>query len=245
MFEIIKSLFRILGARGATAAEELEGEYIEDLAGQSIREAKESYEEVKGEYAAALAELEKNRRLLAEREDEVKKLNAAAEKAMAAGDEDLARRCLERALPEEEGARTLAKNVHQLETRVAELKDTIQKYKVRIGEAEREKRILVARKQVAESSQRVQDAMNRVSTKANAFSAMERLKDSVTDAEARVSAERELAADAEDDLDRQIDELSDQDALDARMQALRQKLGTDDGDEQETAGGEGTAQPGS
>ncbi len=223
MFGILKSLFRIFRAKGTSAVEALEADHIEVLANQAIVDAKEGFESIKNDYAKVLAELERNRTQLNNHQKEVRKWNAAAEKAMADGDENLARNCLERAISEEESVAALSKTVGTLDSRVGELKTHVQQYKSRIGDAEREKRVLLARKRVAESTQRVQETMNKVSTSANAFSVMERLKNQVEDAEAQVAAEKQLSGDV-GDLEDKMREISKSADITERMESLRQKL---------------------
>jgi len=143
---------------------------------------------------------------------------------MAQGDENLAEQCLARAMTEEDGANTLGSQVATLEEQVAQLRTQVERYRNRIAEAEREKKVLVARKRIADSSQRIQGTMSKLSTSANAFSVLERLKERVTESEARVVAEKQLAGDTEA-LEEKVKALGTKTGLQERMAALRGKMG--------------------
>lgn len=223
MFSIIKSIFRVFWAKGESAAAAIEDNHIEVLAEQAIRDAKKGFAGIKQDYAAVLAELERNKTQLDTHQRAVRKWNIAAEKALADNDEGLAKSCLERAMTEEEGVAAMSKTVATLDARVSDLKEQVQRYKARIGDAEREKRVLIARKRVAESTQRVQETMNKVSSNANAFSVMERLKNQVEEAESRAVAEKQMTSDTEE-LDDKLREVSRDAAVADRLAALREKV---------------------
>lgn len=223
MFQWFKSLFRVLRAKDLAAAQALEDEHIEALADQAIVDAEKGFEGLKGDYAAVLAELEKNRSILAEHQQKARDYNKAAENAMRQNDEELAREALQRAMTEEESVMAMTKTVMELEDRVGELKSQLQQYQKRLEEARREKKVLVARKHAAESTERIQKTMNKVRSSANAFAVMDRLKESVADAEARVTAEKEMAGDVRG-VDSRLQEMTENANLGDRMQALRAKI---------------------
>ena len=164
----------------------------------------------------------------------VVKLDTQARQALSAGNEELARTALER------------KNVAQtelqgLDTQVTELEDQQQKLRAKIEAFRTKKEVIKAQYSAAEAQVRISEAATGVGEQmADVGLAMQRAVDKTENMKARADAVSELEAagtfeditqlgGGEDDIDRQLKQLSSQPEVDDELAKMKSELGTQPG----------------
>jgi phage shock protein A len=158
---------------------------------------------------------------------QVVKLDTQARQALAAGKEDLARTALERKNVLQTDLQSLDEQITQLEAQQEQLTESEQKLRAKIEQFRSKKEVIKAQYSAAEAQVRISEAATGVGEEmADVGLAMQRAVDKTEQMKARASAVQELEAagtfqdlttlgPAEDDIDRQLRELSSSSAVDA------------------------------
>src|SRR3974390_283963 len=169
------------------------------------------------------------------------KLDEQDPQAMAAGREDLARAALERKHLAEGEMQSLDQQVAQLEDQQQKLTDSEQKLQAKVEAFRTKKEVIKAQYSAAEAQVRISEAATGVGEEmADVGLAMQRAVDKTEQMKARASAVQELEAagtfddlttltPGEDDIDRQLRELSSSSEVDADLERLRAELGPGSG----------------
>jgi phage shock protein A len=180
---------------------------------------------------------------------QVVKLDTQARQALAAGKEDLARAALER--------KTLAQNEMQsLDQQVAELQDQQEKLtsseaklRTKIEAFRTKKEVVKAQYSAAEAQVQISEAATGVGEEmADVGLAMQRAMDKTETMRARAAAVEELEAagtfedltalgPGEDDIDRQLKELTSTSQVDSELAKMKAELGSGGGDAGQLEGG--------
>jgi phage shock protein A len=184
-------------------------------------------------------------------QQQVVKLDTQARQAMAANKEDLARTALERKNVAQTELQTLDQQVNELEGQQEKLTESEQKLRTKIEAFRTKKEVIKAQYSAAEAQVQISEAASGVGEQmADVGLAMQRAIDKTENMKARADAVGELEAagtfdditamgSGEDDIGRQLKQLSDQSAVDDEMAKLRGELGTGaPADQQALAGGE-------
>src|SRR6478609_4473147 len=159
---------------------------------------------------------------------QVVKLDTQARQALAAGNEELARTALQ----------SLDSQVAQLEQQQEQMAASEQKLRSKIEQFRSKKEVIKAQYSAAEAQVRISEAATGVGEEmADVGLAMQRALDKTENMRARAGAVQELEAagtfedltqlgPGEDDIDRQLKELSSQPAVDDELAKMKSELGT-------------------
>jgi phage shock protein A len=185
----------------------------------------------------------------------VVKLDTQARQALAAGHEDLARQALERKNVAQTELQSLDTQVGELEAQQQKLTDSEQQLKAKIEAFRTKKEVIKAQYSAAEAQVRISEAATGVGEQmADVGLAMQRAVDKTENMRARADAVQELEAagtfddvtalgSGEDDIDRQLKQLSSQPAVDDELAKMKSELGQGEGAAAQLASGSGAAEP--
>jgi phage shock protein A len=191
-------------------------------------------------------------------EAQVVKLDTQARQALSQGREDLARTALERKTAVQTELQSLDGQVAELERQQEQLTQNEQKLRQKIEAFRTKKEVIKAQYSAAEAQVRISEAATGVGEQmADLGLAIQRAEDKTEDMRARAAAVEELEAagtfedlsqlgSGQDDIDRQLHELSAGSQVDSELERMKAELGPGEGApapqlEEGTAGGEGAA----
>ncbi|HYM58253.1 MAG TPA: PspA/IM30 family protein [Solirubrobacteraceae bacterium] len=175
-------------------------------------------------------------------EQQVVKLDTQARQALAAGKEELARTALERKQFAQQELQSLDQQIAELESQQAQLVDKEQKLRTKIDQFRTKKEVIKAQYSAAEASVKISEAATGVGEEmADVGLAMQRAVDKTENMRARAGAMDELEASGafddnltlssgQDDIDRQLHELTSQSAVDDDLAKLKAELGQGGGE---------------
>ncbi len=170
-------------------------------------------------------------------QQQVVKLDTQARQALSGGQEDLARTALERKNVVQTELQSLDTQVAELEDQQQKLTDSEQKLRAKIEAFRTKKEVIKAQYSAAEAQVRISEAATGVGEQmADVGLAMQRAVDKTENMKARASAVSELEAagtfdditelgSGEDDIDRQLKQLSSQPAVEDDLAKLKNELG--------------------
>jgi phage shock protein A len=177
-------------------------------------------------------------------EQQVVKLDTQARQALAAGREDLARAAMERKVLAQSELQSLDQQVAELEDQQQRLVENEQKLRTKIEAFRTKKEVIKAQYSAAEAQVQISEAATGVGEQmADVGLAMQRAVDKTEQMRARASAVEELEAagtfdditqlgeGGNDDIDRQLKELTSASAVDDELAKLRGELGAGSGGE--------------
>jgi phage shock protein A len=171
-------------------------------------------------------------------EQQVVKLDTQARQAMAQNREDLARTALERKQFAQTELQSLDTQVQELEGQQQQLIDKEQKLRTKLEQFRTKKEVIKAQYSAAEASVRISEAATGVGEEmADVGLAMQRATEKTENMRARASAMDELEAagafddalqlgSGQDDIDRQLHELTTGSQVDDELAKLKAELGT-------------------
>jgi phage shock protein A len=191
-------------------------------------------------------------------EQSVVKLDTQARQALSQGNEELARVALERKNVAQTELQGLDQQVTELEAQQQKLTDSEQKLRTKIEAFRTKKEVIKAQYSAAEAQVRISEAATGVGEEmADVGLAMQRAQDKTENMRARADAVSELEAagtfedltalgPGQDDLDRQLHQLSSQSVVDDELAKMKAELGPGSGGDQGQlgAGSEGARQEG-
>jgi phage shock protein A len=168
---------------------------------------------------------------------QVVKLDTQARQALAAGNEDLARTALERKNAMQTELQSLDTQIAELEQQQEQMTASEQKLRAKIEQFRSKKEVIKAQYSAAEAQVRISEAATGVGEQmADVGLAMQRAVDKTENMRARADAVQELEAagtfddvtqigPGEDDIDRQLKQLSSQGAVDDELAKMKSELG--------------------
>lgn len=171
-------------------------------------------------------------------EQSVVKLDTQARQALGQGNEDLARVALERKNVAQTELQSLDQQVTELEGQQQKLIDSEQKLRTKIESFRTKKEVIKAQYNAAEAQVRISEAATGVGEEmADVGLAMQRAVDKTEQMRARADAVGELEAAGtfedltqlgagQDDIDRQLSQLSSKSVVDSELEAMRAELGS-------------------
>jgi len=171
-------------------------------------------------------------------EQQVVKLDTQARQALAAGKEDLARTALERKQFAQTELQGLDQQVAELENQQSQLIDKEQKLRSKLEQFRTKKEVIKAQYSAAEASVKISEAATGVGEEmADVGLAMQRAQDKTESMRARAGAMEELEASGafddnlslgsgQDDIDKQLHELTSQSAVDDDLAKMKAELGS-------------------
>jgi phage shock protein A len=170
-------------------------------------------------------------------EQQVVKLDTQARQALSAGKEDLARTALERKQLAQSELQGLDTQVSELESQQQKLIDSEAKLRTKIEAFRTKKEVVKAQYSAAEAQVQISSAASGVGEEmADVGLAMQRALDKTEDMKARAAAVEELEAagtfdditalgSGEDEIDRQLHELTSQSQVDDELSKMKAELG--------------------
>jgi phage shock protein A len=235
MSTVVKAKISKLLDRAEDPAETLEYSYQKQI--EQLQNVKKGIADV--------ATSKKRLQLQSERlEQSVVKLDTQARQALAAGKEDLARTALERKNVAQSELQGLDGQIKELQVQQDQLTTSEQNLRTKIEQFRSKKEIIKAQYSAAEAQVRISEAATGVGEEmADVGLAMQRAVDKTENMKARADAVQELEAagtfdnltalgPGEDDIDRQLKELSTTSEVDSELEKMKAELGS------------GTAKPG-
>jgi phage shock protein A len=169
---------------------------------------------------------------------QVLKLDTQARQALAAGNEELARTALERKNVAQTELQSLDTQIGQLEQQQEQMTASEQKLRAKIEQFRSKKEVIKAQYSAAEAQVRISEAATGVGDEmADVGLAMQRALDKTENMKARADAVQELEAagtfedltalgSGDDDIDRQLKELSSTSEVDADLEKMKAELGS-------------------
>lgn len=196
----------------------------EKMLNQMLIDMNQQLGEAKKQVAVAIAD---EKRLRKQYENERKLAIEWEKKAMLAvkaGNDDLAKRALQRKTEHEKMALGFEGNWKAQKAAVDQLKGALQGLNSKIQEAKRKKNLLIARQKRAEAQRTIAETMDGLS-QTSAFDTLSRMEEKIDKMEAEAAATYELTEAATgDNLQKQFDALEHVEADDA-LSALKAKMG--------------------
>jgi phage shock protein A len=186
----------------------------------------------------------------------VVKLDTQARQALAQGREDLARMALERKNVAQTELQSLDQQIEQLAQQQGQLTENEQKLRVKIEAFRTKKEVIKAQYSAAEAQVRISEAANGVGEQmADLGLAIQRAQDKTENMRARAGAVEELEAagtfddlsqlgEGQDDIDRQLSQLSSGAQVDDELSKMKAELGAGTGGGDAPALGEGQGEKG-
>lgn len=168
---------------------------------------------------------------------QVVKLDTQARQALAAGNEELARTALERKNVAQTELQSLDTQIAQLERQQQQMTESEQKLRTKIEQFRSKKEVVKAQYSAAEAQVRISEAATGVGEEmADVGLAMQRALEKTENMRARADAVAELEAagtfedltalgSGEDDIDRQLKQLSSTSEVDAELEKMKAELG--------------------
>src|SRR5271154_516419 len=231
MSTVVKAKVSKLLDRAEDPAETLDYSYTKQL---------EALQQVKKGIADIVTSKKRLQMQATQRQQQVVKLDTQARQALAAGQEDLARTALERKNVIQTELQGLDQQVADLESQQQKLIDSEQKLRAKVEAFRTKKEVIKAQYSAAEAQVRISEAATGVGEQmADVGLAMQRAVDKTENMKARADAVSELEAagtfdditalgPGEDDIDRQLKQLSNQPQIDNELAKLKGEIGAGD-----------------
>src|SRR5919199_1404856 len=174
-------------------------------------------------------------------EQQVVKLDTQARQALSQGREDLARTALERKAVIQGELQSLDQQVKELETQQAKLTENEQKLRAKVEAFRTKKEVIKAQYSAAEAQVKISEAAHGVGEQmADVGLAIQRAEDKTEQMRARAGAVEELEAagtfedltqlgPGQDDIDRQLAEISSGSQVDSELERMKAELGSGGG----------------
>jgi phage shock protein A len=187
-------------------------------------------------------------------QQQVVKLDTQARQALAAGNEELARTALERKNVAQTELQSLDGQIGELEQQQTQLTESEQKLRTKIEQFRSKKEVVKAQYSAAEAQVRISEAATGVGEEmADVGLAMQRALDKTENMKARASAVGELEAagtfedlttlgEGEDDIDRQLKQLSSSTEVNSELEKMKAELGAGSAGELGAGSGPGAEQ---
>lgn len=197
----------------------------EKMIRQMILEMEEAVNKATASVGTAVANEKRLERQYYERLDQIESWQRKAELAVEAGEEDLARRALERKAAITEACQDLEAALQESQRTSSQLKQQLVQLKAKLDEARTRQGALIARRRAAEARKQIAKGLSGVGE--DAFSSFERFRRHVEEEEAQADAHQEVAG-TEPSLDDAFGKLERKQTVDEELQALKKKLGQSD-----------------
>jgi len=186
-------------------------------------------EDAVSEAAAAVTQAMANERVLGKRisgrEELGKNWASKAEQAVAAGEEELARKALEQRVAVASEVEEMQASLSEAEKVTAELKQQLVRFKAKLAEARASQKTLVLQRKAVERRKAMAGERPRV--REDAFARFDEFCNQVTREEAEATVYEDVAG-TKPALDSAFDKLEIKRKVDAELQALKEKLSSDE-----------------
>lgn len=194
----------------------------EKMIRQMILEMEEAVHKATASVGTAIANEKRLERQSLDKQNQIEAWQKKAELAVGAGEDDLARRAIERKTALQEALRDLEAALEESRKTSVQLKQQLTQLKAKLDEARTREGALIARKRAAEARMQIAKGLSGMGD--DAFSSFERFRQRIENEEAQADAHQELARDATS-LDDAFTKLERKNTVEDELQALKQKLG--------------------
>ena len=198
----------------------------EKMIRQMILEMEEAVNKATASVGTAVANEKRLERQYMEKQDQIEAWQKKAELAVEAGEDDLARRALERKSTIEEAARDLEAALDESRKTSTQLKQQLTQLKSKLDEARTRQGALVARRRAAEARKQIAKGLSGVGD--DAFSSFDRFRQRIESEEAEADAHQAIAG-AEPSLEDAFSKLEKKGSVEDELKALKEKMGRKDG----------------
>ena len=192
---------------------------------QMIRDMEEAVNKATASVGTAVANHKRLERQCSEKQSQVEEWQRKAERAVTTGEDDWARRALERKAMFVRAATELAPALEESRQTADQLRNQLRELKAKLEEARTRQGTLVARHHAAEARKRLAQSISGLEY--NAFSSFERFEQKVEEGEAEASAHAEISGEI-GDLEKEIRQVDINRAVDDELQALKAQLKKED-----------------
>jgi phage shock protein A len=169
----------------------------EKMLNQLIRDMEEGYREAREQVVNAMADQKRLEKKYLANLNLAKEWEHKAEVAVQSGDEDLARKALQRAQDYEELSNDLKLALDKQEDNVTDLRVQLSALQAKIEEAKQKRGVLAARHRRLQAEQKIRQSASGLKATDEAFAAFQRMEDRIELEEMRVEAMAELGEEAE------------------------------------------------
>lgn len=196
----------------------------EKMIDQYLRNLNRDLGKVKAETAAVMAEEKRAKRELVECQEEMEKMERYAIKALEAGNENDARRFLERKTELAEKETSLQNAYNLAAANAKQMRQMHDKLVGDIQELEARKNMLKAKWSVAKTQERINKMGSSVTSAGGTIAAFDRMEQKINQTLDEANAMAELNQGPSDDLDKLAAKYDKQSTVDAELEALKAKL---------------------
>lgn len=223
---IFSRLFKIGQAHTNKALDSLEKPEV--MLEQAIRDREAQIADVREKIQKVIASERRQKALLLKQQEEKASWEQKAERALVAGNEDLATKALVRAEEHETNAVSLDTQWQGMRKDVDSLKIALKKMEDDLAELRRNKDILVAQASAAEVKKDIYEAKAKIGSKNETSNLIARMKAKAENASYEADAAEELANEGGDSLEKEFEKLtagpSASAAVNDKLAALKSRL---------------------
>jgi phage shock protein A len=191
---------------------------------QMVRDMEEAVNKATASVGTAVANQKRLERQHADKQKQAEEWQRKAERAVEAGDDELARRCLERKTLLARAADELKPTLEESRQTAEQLREQLRELKTKLEEARTREGTLVARHRAAQARKQLAQSMSGLGK--DAFSSFERFEQRVAEGEAEAAAHAELAGEL-DSLEKQVHRLETGQQVEDELAALKARLRKD------------------
>ena len=193
----------------------------EKLIRQMIREMEEAVNKATASVGTAVANQKRLERQRDERVTQTQDWQRKAERAVEAGEDELARRALERKTVLQRAAEDLAPPAEESRRTAQQLREQLRELKGKLEEARTRQVTLMARHRAAEARKKLAQSIHGLGD--DAFSSFERFEQRVEESEAEAEAHTEVASEL-DDVEQRVRDLDRSASVEEELRALKERL---------------------
>ena len=192
---------------------------------QMILEMEEAVNKATASVGTAVANEKRLERQYLEKQDQIEAWQKKAEMAVEAGEDDLARRALERKAANQEATYYLEVALEESRKTSSQLKQQLTQLKAKLDEARTRQGTLIARRRAAEARKQIARGLSGVGE--DAFSSFERFRQRIESEEAEAEAHQEMAS-VDPSLEEEFSKLERKSTVEDELSALKKKMGQKD-----------------
>jgi phage shock protein A len=193
----------------------------EKMIRQMVREMEEAVNKATASVGTAVANQKRLERQYNEKEAQVAEWQGKAERAVEAGEDDLARRALERKAVLQQAARDLQPALGESRQTADQLRDQLRELKTKLEEARTRQGTLVARHRAAEARKKLAQSISGLGN--DAFSSFERFEQKIETSEAEAEAHTEISGEMED-IEKEMRKLEGNRGVEDELASLKARL---------------------
>jgi phage shock protein A len=196
----------------------------EKMIRQMVREMEEAVNKATASVGTAVANQKRLERQLNEKDALAREWQQKAERAVESGEDDLARRMLERKAVFQQAVDDLAPALQESKQTAEQLREQLRELKTKLEEARTRQGTLVARHKAAEARKRLAQSISGLGN--DAFSSFERFEQRIESTEAEAEAHTEISGEMES-IEKEVRQMDRNTQVEDELAALKQKLNKD------------------